>query len=324
MRQSVTAASIIGGGFVPASSGARHPSVPFIPPPVRQTRPPVQSLSTRHTGAAPPAQPPVVLGVAHRALPPPKPAGQHIDPLAQGMALVALAAVHVGAWQVLGPAAASMPPKPPVVVGWHVFGAVQSESVAQTALPFGHAPAVVGAAHVAPPPKPAQHRSGDVQSVFAVQLLATQVFAPLPVAGALQVWSVAQSESAAQTLAPFGQAPVVLGMAQAGLPKPPAQQISGDVQLVLVHGGGWQAPFAHVPPFAHLPVPVPLQSCVAPVGQLVSQTAFVAGRPRPPPAASPIATGSLQQIFDPHCAALVHWVTVWPVPEHAAAVATHA
>lgn len=214
-----------------------------------------------------------------------------------------------------------MPPKPPVVVGWHVFGAVQSASVAQTALPFGHAPAVVGAAHVAPPPKPAQHRSGDVQSVFDVQLLATQVIAPLPVAGAVQVWSVAQSELAAQTLAPFGQVPVVLGMVQAGLPRPPAQQISGAVQLVLVQGGGWQRPFAHVPPLAHSPVPVPLQSWVEPVGQLVSQTSFVGAlNPGAPPSA--IGTGSLQQTLDPHCAALVHCVTVWPVPEQADWLAT--
>lgn len=81
---------------MPASSGVRQPSVAFIPPPVRQTRPVGQSPSTRHTGVCPPPQPPVMLGVAHRAAPPPKPA-QQIIPLAQGIAFVALAAVHVGA-----------------------------------------------------------------------------------------------------------------------------------------------------------------------------------------------------------------------------------
>ena len=149
----------------------------------------MQSPSTRQTGVAPPAQPPVVVGVAQRAVPPPKPA-QHTIPVAHGIAFVALAAVHTGAWQVMGPAgaaASAIPKPPPAAVGWQVSGAVQSESPVQTAAPpFGQPPAVAGAAQVAPA-NPLQHRSGDVQSVFDVHVLATQVIAPVPIAGALQL-----------------------------------------------------------------------------------------------------------------------------------------
>jgi hypothetical protein len=133
---------------------------------------------------------------------------------------------------------------------------------------------------------------------------------------------VLQSESEAQTRAPpFGHPPAIAGVLHVALPPKAEQQIWGDVQLVLVHGGGWHRPFAHVPPFAHSPVPVPLQSCVAPVGHALSHTSFVAGAPNPPPPPSATATGSLQQTCEPHCAALVHCVTV---PVQAEAPDTHA
>jgi hypothetical protein len=122
----------------------------------------------------------------------------------------------------------------------------------------------------------------------------------------------------------LGHPPAVAGVLHAALPPNAEQQICGDVQLVLVHGGGWHRPFAQVPPLAHSPVPVPLQSCVEPVGHVVSQTSFVAGGPNPPPPPSATATGSLQQTWPPHCAPLVHCVTVSPVPEQEAALATHA
>jgi hypothetical protein len=120
--------------------------------------------------------------------PPPNPAAQHTIPVAHGIAFVALAAVHVGAWQVMGPAASVAPPKPPpAAVGWHVSGAVQSESLPQTSVPpFAQPPAIAGAPQVAPPPNP-QHKSGDVQSDCAAQVLAPQVIEPMPPKAALQL-----------------------------------------------------------------------------------------------------------------------------------------
>jgi hypothetical protein len=231
--------------------------------------------------------------------------------------------VHVGAWQVLTAVVVIIPPTAGAV--WQVSGVVQSVSAVHTSVPpFGQPPVIVAVAQVAAP-NPSQQIPGEVQSVVAVQALAPHVITPLPpAAAALQLSLVPQSESEAQTDAsPFGHPPAMAGVRHVAVP-PPAQQTIGEVQLVVVQGGGRHCPFApHVPPFLHSVLPAPLQSCVAPVGHVASHTLFVAAPPNPPmpPPASLAATGSLQQTCDPHWAALVHWVTV---PEQDAALATHA